>query len=93
MFYQSVVLKGTVCVISSEPPFKDGNSLFTTVPFKGLPDLVLIIFYNSKTDSVQFCFSTEGTNAFLLQKNKYEFFDENFSLRKNGLGKRFKGMD
>ena len=75
MFYQSDVLKGTVCVISSEPPFKDGNSLFTTVPFKGLPDQVLIIFYNSKTESVQFLFL--GTNAFLLQKNKYELLEFN----------------
>ena len=28
--------KGTVNVISSEPPYKDGNAQFITVPFKAL---------------------------------------------------------
>ena len=28
------LLKGTVSVISSEPPFKDGNVQFTTIPLK-----------------------------------------------------------
>ena len=31
-------LKGTVSVISSDPPCKDGNALFTTVPLKHLAD-------------------------------------------------------
>jgi len=29
------IFKGTVSIISSDPPCKDGNSRFTTVPFKG----------------------------------------------------------
>ena len=31
-------LKGTVSVISSEPPYKDANARFTTVPLKPLSD-------------------------------------------------------
>ena len=36
-------IKGTVGVISSEPPCKDGNVRFTTVPLKALSDQVCII--------------------------------------------------
>ena len=38
-------LKGTVRVISSEPPCKDANARFTTVPIIVLSDLVWIIFF------------------------------------------------
>ena len=29
---------GTVSIISSDPPCKDGSAIFTTVPFKSLSD-------------------------------------------------------
>jgi len=32
------VIKGTVSVISSDPPCKDGNARYTTVPLKALSD-------------------------------------------------------
>ena len=32
----NVKLKGTVNIISSCPPYKDGNARFTTIPFKAL---------------------------------------------------------
>ena len=31
-------VKGTVRLISIDPPCKEGNAQFTTVPFKALPD-------------------------------------------------------
>ena len=34
----SNILKGTVSVISSDPPCKDGNARFTTIPLKALSD-------------------------------------------------------
>ena len=34
----SDLLKGTVSVISSDPPCKDGNARFTTIPLKALSD-------------------------------------------------------
>ena len=33
-------VKGTVSVIASDPPCKDGNVRFTTVPWKALSDQV-----------------------------------------------------
>ena len=33
-------IKGTVSVISSDPPCKDGNARFTTVPLKALSDQI-----------------------------------------------------
>ena len=36
----SALLKGTVRIISSDPPCKDGNAWFTKVPFKDLSDQV-----------------------------------------------------
>ena len=35
-FVLRFILKGTVSIISSNPPCKDGNSRYTTVPFKPL---------------------------------------------------------
>ena len=33
-------IKGTVSVISSDPPCKDGNALFSAIALKALPDEV-----------------------------------------------------
>ena len=38
------LIKGTVNVISSEPPCKYDDAWFTTVPFKALSDQVWIIY-------------------------------------------------
>ena len=40
LFYLKLVLKGTVSVISSDPPCKDDNARFSTVPLKALSDQV-----------------------------------------------------
>jgi len=37
-YYFIIFLKGTVSVISIDPPSKDGNALFTTVTLKPLND-------------------------------------------------------
>ena len=37
-------IEGTVGVISSDPPFKDGIARVTTVPLKALSDQVYIIY-------------------------------------------------
>ena len=34
LFFSEIVIKGTASVISSDPPCKDGNARFTTVPLK-----------------------------------------------------------
>jgi len=38
--FGNLMLRGTVSVISSDPPCKDSNSRFTTVPLKALSDQV-----------------------------------------------------
>ena len=38
VMYSEISVKGTVRVISSDPPCKDGNVRFTTVPLKPLSD-------------------------------------------------------
>ena len=40
MYFVTLLLKGTVSVISSDPPCKDGNARFTTVSLKALSDQV-----------------------------------------------------
>ena len=40
MYYVGCTLKGTECVISSDPSCKDGNARFTMVPFKALSNKV-----------------------------------------------------
>ena len=42
------MIKGTVSVISSNPPCKDGNARFTTVPLKALCDQVWVRYHRSK---------------------------------------------
>ena len=42
MLLIAIIIKGTVSVISSDPPCKDGNARFTTGPLKALPDQVWI---------------------------------------------------
>ena len=36
--FKFFIFKGTVSVISSDPPWKDGNARFTTVPLKPKSD-------------------------------------------------------
>ena len=57
-----IIVKGTVSVISSDPPFKDGNVRFTTVPLKSLnliknvEDTVVIL--TRSVISVSFCIAS-----------------------------------
>ena len=46
LYTKGVGLKGTVIVISNDPPCKDGNTRFTTEPLKALSNQVWINVYN-----------------------------------------------
>ena len=38
IFNENILIKGTVSVMSSDPPSKDSNARFTKVPLKPLSD-------------------------------------------------------
>ena len=57
-------IKGTVSVISSDSPCKDGNPRFTTAPLKALSDKIWIRF-RYQTDILQLWILSNST--FLLQ--------------------------
>ena len=38
IFNENIFIKGTVSVMSSDPPSKDSNARFTSVPLKPLSD-------------------------------------------------------
>ena len=42
LFNNHYMFKGIVSVISSDPPCKDDNARFTTVPLKAVSDQILI---------------------------------------------------
>ena len=42
LFNNHYMFKGIVSVISSDPPCKDDNAWFTTVPLKAVSDQILI---------------------------------------------------
>ena len=66
-------IKGTASLISSDPPCKDDNARFTTVPLKALSDQVYRIRYQclkfQKLIIFNCGFSSKVTCAFLLQEN------------------------
>ena len=74
----SVLVKGTISVISSDPPCKDENDQFTMVSFKALSAQAWIryecLWFKKK---FIWGFSTKAICAFLLQENILKLLELN----------------
>jgi len=73
-FHNNLLVKGTGSLISSDPPCKNGNTRFTTVPLKALSDQVwkrYSFFCIFKLFIFIWCFSEKVTCTFLVYKKQF----------------------
>ena len=73
-------LKETICEILYDPPCKDGNARYTTVPLKALYELDINVFL-SLNCIFSFAVSLQVTKVFLVYEKQRKIFTLRNSLR------------